>query len=738
MEFATRHPSQDRPVTRDRDDKLDRGPFVASLVRTLVRDATGPDGRLAGRSASGFVVGLTGKWGLGKSSILRLLQLELGSMDRVIVSYFNPWLFNGRDELMRGFFNGLRAAIGGSNVEHARELADALDRYWGAIDLAGHTVAAVVDLHGAAGAATTFWSNWGKRAKGALPKSKKLSPEDERKSLEQKIAKHKVAVIVLIDELDRVEDDEVKAVAQLVKAAGDIEGISYLVAYDPERVADALGRGSGAERQASGARYLEKIIQLPIPLRPLFDEDVEKLLDAELLHCSVLPPTVQAENQQAILAQIKKEISTPRDIKRLVGAFAVLERATRGEIEPVDVLAYAWILTKAPALRDTLMNQFDRVVSDPGEREIIAELARRLDNKNEAPAPSEILGECAAPHSELLKLLFPRFHKDHDAQDDGSRLHRRRNMVRLLYLGNPPGAIARTEIEAIWQIAELGEMEASLRKLLSSGKLVAFIDRLDDLLSQLPPSGDLIFWPALSKVLTRSTDWMTSPTPEYSLVDDVATMLTRLGLRDRLQVPRVKVVVDALIESRDLAIVPWILRKQMYAHGLSKHHRRPGGESIYTKEETLELMRQETLRYRAAVLDGSALRRLPNVEAIFVIGNQDGWDEKLRTALTQQLKSRDALATMAALLLPPGHGSERQSLAELFDPDEVARALSEANFDDPPLEPWVASAVKQFKVILAGRDPHFDDEDDEISGVDVQPVPAEHAAGMSDASARQS
>lgn len=155
---------------------------------------------------------------------------------------------------------------------------------------------------------------------------------------------------------------------------------------------DALGRGTGPERQESGAHYLEKIIQLPIPLRPLFEEDVEKLLDAELSHCSAPPLTVQAENQQAILAEIKNEITTPRDVKRLVGAFAILERATRGEIEPVDVLAYAWILTKTPALRDVLMNQFDRVVSDPAERVVIAELARRLDRRAEVPTPSDILG----------------------------------------------------------------------------------------------------------------------------------------------------------------------------------------------------------------------------------------------------------------------------------------------------------------------------------------------------------
>ncbi|MGK3151703.1 P-loop NTPase fold protein, partial [Staphylococcus shinii] len=91
-----------------------------------------------------------------------------------------------------------------------------------------------------------------KQALRLIRKPKELSPQEERRKLEKKLADAKIAVVVLIDELDRVEDDEVRAVAQLVKAIGDIKGISYLVAYDPERVADALGRGSGDDRRRTG------------------------------------------------------------------------------------------------------------------------------------------------------------------------------------------------------------------------------------------------------------------------------------------------------------------------------------------------------------------------------------------------------------------------------------------------------------------------------------------------------
>jgi hypothetical protein len=306
------------------------------------------------------------------------------------------------------------------------------------------------------------------------------------------------------------------------------------------------------------------------------------------------------------------------------------------------------------------------------------------------------------------------FQEDRARQsDDGTRLHRRRNMIRLLYLGNPPGAVARQDIERIWQFADAGEMEAALRALLEAGKLPGFLDRMDDLIAQLPAQGDVLFWPALSRVLTRSNDWMTSPAPEYSLVDDAATMLARLALRDHRHDQRVKTAMEALIAAGDLAIAPWIVRKQMSAHGLSTHSRGGRGDSIYSRSETLDLIGREIPRYREAIIDGTALRRLPNVEAIYVIANYEAWDEDLRMSLTGQLVGRDALATMGALLLPPGHLTELDALAELFDPVAVRKALGEIDFTDPALEPWIDSAVQQFRSILAGGNGVFDVDEEE-------------------------
>jgi hypothetical protein len=709
---------QDRPLDRESGDALDRSPFVDSLVRALIHDDRDAAGTIIKRRATGFVVGLTGRWGLGKSSILYLLSLKLSSMSNVVVVTFNPWLFKGREELLRAYFSSLREAMGRSKIERAREMVGALDKYWAAIDWMGRAAVSVIDLHGGAGAANKArgWVMGISRA--IIRKPSDISPEAERKALEAKLAELNAAVVILIDELDRVEDEEVRAVAQLIKAVGDIKGISYLVAYDPVRVADALGRGYDKdERRRSGEAYLEKIVQHPIPLRPLFTADTEALLSAALTDHGITLAAADANNERNILDYLIGAISTPREVKRLIGAFSVLEEAMRGEICPYDVLGYSWILTKSPSLRDEIAANLERVVDDPSETEMMARAAARMNTNppgNSRPEPVDLLGSEATAHNKILKLLFPRFSAEENTSN-GHRISRRRNLVRLLYLGNPPGMVTRSQLEHLWSITDPDELEAALRTLQAAGTLSSVIDRLDDLLPLLPTSGDRTFWVALDRLFVRSTDWVRGAENTRSLAEDAATTLMRLAIRDGAYIPRVKEAFNALVEAGDLVMAPWILRKHMFAHGLNKHRPAKSAKAIFTKEETAALLTTEIPRYRAAILDGTVLRRITNCEAIYVISNRDQWDAELRNGFTAQLIDLDALGTLAAILVPPGYSSERPALDELFDASVVADRISEEiQTRGWPDDAWVADCLRRLRAILMGRDPMFlDDENGE-------------------------
>ncbi|MCL4517830.1 MAG: KAP family NTPase, partial [Thaumarchaeota archaeon] len=60
----------------------------ADLLVSVVKD----DGILPA------TIGVFGDWGSGKSSLLKMVQEELGKDDESLVLYFNGWVFEGYDD----------------------------------------------------------------------------------------------------------------------------------------------------------------------------------------------------------------------------------------------------------------------------------------------------------------------------------------------------------------------------------------------------------------------------------------------------------------------------------------------------------------------------------------------------------------------------------------------------------------------------------------------------------------
>lgn len=99
-------------------------------------------------------------------------------------------------------------------------------------------------------ASIKFGAVIGGRVWSGIEKGFQKTLHEHRRELELLLARasHEwnVTFVVLIDELDRIEDGEIRAVAQLVKAVADFPQISYLLTYDRPRVVQALG---GAPRR---------------------------------------------------------------------------------------------------------------------------------------------------------------------------------------------------------------------------------------------------------------------------------------------------------------------------------------------------------------------------------------------------------------------------------------------------------------------------------------------------------
>jgi len=656
----------DKPITSFNQDLLNRQHFIKTLASSLVETKSTDDG--VQRCSTGYVVGLTGEWGAGKSSVLNLLAEYLGTLKGVIVVNFNPWIFKGHEDLIEGFFNELTSALGKSAKEKVHDLLGVVDRYRDAIS-AGAS-AAFNSVAPGSGLVSTA-------AIASIPKYRRISIADAKRALEERLAALNLAVVVLIDELDRVEDDEVRSVARLIKAAGQIKGLSYLVAYDPLRVAEALGRGTTEEAKTkNGEAYLEKIIQLAVPLRPLMDYEVNDML-AKALVAKGYSTFGEGYEAKGLFPILTKTLSTPRDIKRVVGNFAAIEPMVRGEVNAFDVLGYTCLLAKAPSIRTAIARNLDAVVDDPAEEELIA----RIGGKKK-PTVVGVFGTAGEDYAPLLQWMFPVLGEAKGDESDENtfnrdRIRKRRNLLRLLYLGNPPHDIPRSEIIEFWHSDTAGA-ETKLHQMMSALRFRSFVDRFRDLFPSLDPRHDDVIWPTISRCLIRDHDWISGIESQRLVVDDLEQLLRVSGASSDQGRERSRAIVRTLTNSDDLQIVPALLRAHIFKYGLGVHGLHGGYSKspvIYDSDESLALLNSEASKYREAILSGYAIRRLVDGDAIFLLLNMNLFDESLRASLTEQLMNFNALITFACLVVPAGYGMEYKTLATLTDVDRVNEAL---------------------------------------------------------------
>src|SRR4030095_14332027 len=73
-----------------------------------------------------------------------------------------------------------------------------------------------------------------------------------------------VRVVIVMDDIDRLDKDEIQAVLKLVKLTGDFSNTAYILAFDEQMVAQALAEKYGSLE--AGRNFLEKIVQVPLNL----------------------------------------------------------------------------------------------------------------------------------------------------------------------------------------------------------------------------------------------------------------------------------------------------------------------------------------------------------------------------------------------------------------------------------------------------------------------------------------
>ena len=82
--------------------------------------------------------------------------------------------------------------------------------------------------------------------------------DELRGRIESVLEEEKKRVVILIDDIDRLEKNEIHAVFRLVKLTADFKYTAYVLAFDKEMVSSALQERYGSGNQNAGKSFFRK------------------------------------------------------------------------------------------------------------------------------------------------------------------------------------------------------------------------------------------------------------------------------------------------------------------------------------------------------------------------------------------------------------------------------------------------------------------------------------------------
>lgn len=308
----------DAPLENPVDDRLGYAPFAKELSDFIC----------SLKNQECLVFALTGPWGSGKTTCINFILHyvnEKPESEKPLLIRFTPWWFSGREDLLRQFFKEIFIAL-----RRKKEFKKVLDKL--ADFLA--TISEIPEPTVKAGAKIT--------SKLLKKYAKDKEANKQREEIKKLIKELNKSIMVIIDDIDRLEPAEIRSLFRVIKAIADFPNTIYLLAFDKDIVVKALANNKELSYDKYGEYYLEKIVQIPISLPAIDKTALRKIFFEEL---NLIFSGIQEDQfNQTYFGNIYWDgvdhfLNKIRDIKRLINVLSITYPIVRDEVNIADFLA---------------------------------------------------------------------------------------------------------------------------------------------------------------------------------------------------------------------------------------------------------------------------------------------------------------------------------------------------------------------------------------------------------------
>jgi hypothetical protein len=332
----------DEPISEKSKDLLNR----SDLAKDIADKIKGTKYKEPHKPTKSYAIGINGKWGSGKTSFVNLIKENFQKDEPYIWINFKPWDSLTKEDVIANFFKTIRKAVN----PYSSALSDNLKEYshlltnvsYKGIDLVLNSISKTKSI-----------------SESCAEINKILSYLDKR-------------IIVFIDDLDRLQKDEIVQVINLIRNTADFDNTVYIATYDKDYVSKAYEELSGNESQ----RYLEKIFQVEYDLPRIDSYTLRRNLSDKLREyiginyneeLTLLKQPVFSNNYPCF----DPYIISIRDVNRFINIFVPHFLAIKDNIDFIDYFNLTLIQCKYSSVIKVFFDRKSEFLESQGENYII-------------------------------------------------------------------------------------------------------------------------------------------------------------------------------------------------------------------------------------------------------------------------------------------------------------------------------------------------------------------------------
>ena len=528
----------DKPIAKVKDDSLGRASFSNQLANAI----------LSYTESDNFVVSLCGKWGSGKTSILNMVEIFIDEEaqkydddNKPIIVHFNPWNYSDQSQLITQFFTTILAEMKvSSKSESLNKAGKALQEYSTIFEYAEYIPVA---------------GKYFKPVKWLMEKTgKKLSDGNDnnlnkkREEVTDALRDQSHKFIVIIDDIDRLNNNQIRQIFQLVNSLAGFPNLIYLLSFDRDVVVRALSE----EQNCNGEEYLEKIIQVPFNIPEAKGVLVQNIL-FEKLNSLWFGETTRTCFEKEYWNNIFNYCIAPyiksiRDVNRIFNVYQFKYNLMHEETNCIDLLAITVLQICEPKTYRWIYENIDNICGSMYTHGISG-----VEQKENYKRNMELFREVNSNPERMMQgvqTLFPKFSwltgGYYHSKDSDDELRKKQKIAcrdrSLLYFNLSIDDVAVSKQIVLESVNDYDNKKLIefFDELKTENKFLDYTKELQSYISDIPEIRRILFLRVLIRELTipsnHDSKGMLNPSPSFYISNCIWKILKAYSQDEALSI----------------------------------------------------------------------------------------------------------------------------------------------------------------------------------------------------------